>query len=174
MNESESYIYGLLITDGSLYLSTRNRGRITLEVSEKDKDIVEKLYNEIPNSTIRERTRNTNFKIGYSTKIFSNTRLEFREKLISQGFPTKNKTLVASTPSVNYNQYHFWRGVIDGDGSLGITGNNKPFISLVTKSENLKNEYLNFLFTELGITKNINRNNRDNIYNIYIYLGIML
>lgn len=69
MNESESYIYGLLITDGSLYLSTRNRG---------------------------------------------------------------------------------------------------PFISLVTKSENLKNEYLNFLFIELGITKNINRNNRDNIYNIYL------
>lgn len=168
MNESESYIYGLLITDGSLYLSTRNRGRVTLEVNEKDKDIVEKLYNEIPNSKIKERTRNTNFKNEYSTKIFSNSRLEFREKLISQGFPVKDKTLVASIPSINFNKYHFWRGVIDGDGSLGITSNNIPFISLVTKSENLKNEYLNFLFTELGVIKNINRNKRDDVYNIYL------
>lgn len=173
MNESESYIYGLLITDGSLYLSTRNRGRVTLEVNEKDKDIVEKLYNEIPNSKIKERTRNTNFKNEYSTKIFFNSRLEFREKLISQGFPVKDKTLVASIPSINFNKYHFWRGVIDGDGSLGITSNNIPFISLVTKSENLKNEYLNFLFTELGVIKNINRNKRDK-YIIYTYLGITL
>lgn len=168
MNESESYIYGLLITDGSLYLSTRNRGKVTLEVSEKDHDIVEKLYNEIPNSSIRERIRNTNFKSNYTTKIFSNTRLEFRNKLICQGFPLKNKTLNADTPNIEYNKYHFWRGVIDGDGSLGLTGNNRPFLSLTTKSENLKNKYLNFLLEELGIIKNINRNKRDNIYNVFL------
>ena len=149
MNESESYIYGLLITDGSLYLSTRNRGKVTLEVSEKDHDIVEKLYNEIPSSSIRERIRNTNFKSNYTTKIFSNTRLEFRNKLICQGFPLKNKTLNANTPNIEYNKYHFWRGVIDEDGSLGLTGNNRPFLSLTTKSENLKNK-------------------RDNTYNIFL------
>ena len=61
MNENESYIFGLLITDGSMYLTTRNRGKVTLEVSEKDFDIVEKLFNEIPGSKIHTRTRNTNF-----------------------------------------------------------------------------------------------------------------
>ena len=50
MNSIESYIYGLLITDGNLSLSTRNRGRVILEISEKDEDIIDKLLTLIPNS----------------------------------------------------------------------------------------------------------------------------
>ena len=42
LNEIESYIFGLLITDGSLYLTSRNRGKVSLEVSYIDLDIVEK------------------------------------------------------------------------------------------------------------------------------------
>lgn len=135
MNKEESYIYGLLITDGSLSLRTRNRGKVSLEVSKKDEDIIYKLCNLIPNSHQRERTRDTNFKKDYTTKIFSNTRREFREKLISQGFPVINKTLNASPPILDYSEFDFWRGVIDGDGSIGITSKDIPFISLVTKSE---------------------------------------
>ena len=71
MNKLESYVYGLLITDGSLNLSTRNRGKVTLEVNNKDSDIVEKLYKVIPNSSVRERTRTTNFSKNFvTTKIF--------------------------------------------------------------------------------------------------------
>ena len=169
MNEVDSYIYGLLITDGNLNLRTRNRGKVTLEVSIKDSDIVEKLYSVIPGSNpIRERTRTTNFSESYVSKIFSNTKLEFRQKLINQGFPIKNKTLYANTPKVPYKKYDFWRGVIDGDGSLGFTGEGIPFVSLVTKSEILKDEYLKFLNEEFGIVKNIHRNKRDNVYNIYL------
>ena len=98
----------------------------------------------IPNSHIRERNRTTNFKSNYTTSIFSNTRIEFRQKLISQGFPTQNKTLNADIPKVEFNKYHFWRGVIGGDGSLGLTGKGVPFVSLITKSEYLKNSYLQF------------------------------
>ena len=64
MNSIESYIYGLLITDGNLSLSIRNRGRVILEISEKDEDIIDKLLTLIPNSHKRFRTRNTNFKKG--------------------------------------------------------------------------------------------------------------
>jgi hypothetical protein len=38
-----SYLIGLLQTDGNVYETTRNRGRITLELSEKDCDIIEKI-----------------------------------------------------------------------------------------------------------------------------------
>ena len=169
MNEIDSYIYGLLITDGCLMLSTRNRGKVYLEVSIKDGDIIDKLCNLIPDSNqIRYRTRNTNFSNNYSTKIFSNTKKDFRDKLINQGFPTKEKTLNANTPVISYNKYHFWRGVIDGDGSLGFTKTGIPFVSLVTKSEYLKIKYLEFLKEELGIEKNINRNKRDGVYNIIV------
>ena len=45
LNRIESYIFGLLITDGNIYFAKeRNRGRVTLEISERDKDIVEKLH----------------------------------------------------------------------------------------------------------------------------------
>lgn len=59
MNENESYIFGLLITDGNLSLNTRNRGKVTLEINKRDEDIIEKLFNLIPNSKIHERVRNT-------------------------------------------------------------------------------------------------------------------
>ena len=139
-----SYIYGLLITDGSLYLTTRNRGKIVLEVSEKDRDIIEKLVETIPNSNIKIRTRSTMFKSNYTTFSFTNHRREFREELISYGFPIRDKTLLSSIPSVDYDERYFWKGVIDGDGSIGITHceQPEPFISLVTKSENLKENFL--------------------------------
>ena len=119
MNSIESYIYGLLITDGNLSLSTRNRGRVILEISEKDEDIIDKLLTLIPNSHKRFRTRNTNFKKGYKCVIFVNYRKEFRDKLICEGFPIENKTINADVPITSYGEPAFWRGVIDGDGSIG-------------------------------------------------------
>lgn len=168
MNENESYIFGLLITDGSMCLNTRNRGNVRLEVSEKDFDIVEKLFNEIPGSKISSRIRNTNFSKNYKTSIFSNYKKEFRDFLINCGFPIKDKTNLADKPKIDFNIPNFWRGVIDGDGSIGITSKGLPFISLVTKSENLKESYLSFLKDNFKIEKKINRNKRDNVYNIMV------
>jgi len=170
MNKIDSYIFGLLITDGSLYLTTRNRGKVTLEVQERDFDIVQKLYNIIENSKIHTRTRKTNFSNGkdYTTVLFTNHLKVFRDGLISCGFPIKEKTLNANIPTVSFEKYDFWRGVIDGDGSIGFTSTGIPFISLVTKSENLKINYLRFLKDELGIEKHLNRNKRDNVYNIIV------
>lgn len=166
--EEKSYVYGLLGADGSLSLLERNRGKITLEVNSKDSDITEKLYHLIPNSTIRERTRNTNFKENYITTIFSNSRLEFRQEMIAFGLPIVDKTNTIGPPLQEYSKRDFWRGVIDGDGSLGFTGQGRPFVSLVTKSENLKVAYCNFLLEEFGIVKEISRNKRDNVYNIMV------
>lgn len=168
MNEFESYLYGLLITDGNLSLSTRNRGKVQLEVSIKDKDIIEKLYNNIPNSSIIQRERDTNFSNNYHSIIWYNSRLEFRTQLINWGFPIENKTLTANVPKVEYSEKDFWRGVIDGDGSLGYINDGSPFISLVTKSEFLKEAYLLFLFNNFQIRKNINRNVRDEAFNIIL------
>ncbi len=91
MNKQESYIYGLLITDGSMYLDSRNRGKVTLEVTEKDRDIVEKLVTIVPNSYIHKRERDTNFKKNYKSVIFANYQLEFRQFLIECGFPAIEK-----------------------------------------------------------------------------------
>lgn len=168
MNEIESYIYGLLVTDGNLYLTSRNRGRVTLEISEKDTDIIDKLVSLIPKSRKRRRTRSTNFKKNVNFVSFTNYQKEFRDNLIKEGYPTSNKTENANAPIVSYDEVSFWRGVIDGDGSIGITSNGEPFVSFATKSEKLKNEYLDFLNKRFNIVKHINRNTRDNIYNIMV------
>ena len=167
MNNLESYVFGLLVTDGTIYFAKeRNRGKVTLEISEKDKDIVEKLHRLYPESHIRVRTRSTNFSPSYTSYSFVNGMLSFRTWLVNSGFPGTNKTMLASIPTVNFSPVDFWRGVIDGDGSIGFTKKNIPFVSLVTKSENLKIEFLKFLKLEFGIEKTLVRNKRDGIYNI--------
>lgn len=169
MNDIESYIFGLLVTDGSLYLSKKgNKGKVILEVNNKDSDIIYKLYNIIPNSSVRQRIRNTNFKNNYKTEIFSNSRKEFREFLILNGFQVFKKSENVGPPNSTYNEIHFWRGIIDGDGSIGITSKNIPFISFVTISENLKNNYVKFIEKTLNRKIKTTRNKRDNAYNIMI------
>lgn len=169
MNENESYIFGLLMTDGCLELRERNRGKISLEISYNDRDIIDKLIKIVPKSMITERTRQTNFKKQYHSITFNNFELSFRTFLIENGFPTTDKTNNATIPINDYSEIDFWRGVIDGDGSLGITKDNRPFISLTTKSEQLKNFYCDFLYRRFDITKNVKRNKRDNIYNILVF-----
>lgn len=168
MDKNESYIFGILITDGSLYLANRNKGGVRLEISEKDEDLIDKLVEIIPNSSKRKRTRTTNFSKEYCSVSFNNYQKEYRDRLIENGFPTHNKTINANIPSCEYDEISFWRGVIDGDGSVGITNKNEPFISLVTKSEFLKEEYLKFLFKNFNISKKASRNKRDNVYNIMV------
>ena len=168
MDKIESYVYGILITDGSLYLQTKNKGKVQLEISEKDEDLVDKLVEVVPNSSKTKRVRTTNFSKEYHSVCFNNCQKEYRDNLIKNGFPTSNKTINANIPSCEYDEISFWRGVIDGDGSVGITSKNEPFISLVTKSEFLKEEYLKFLFKNFNITKKLNRNKRDNVYNIVV------
>ena len=163
-----SYLYGLLITDGNFYFQNKNKSRVTLELSIKDRDIIEKIEKIVPNSTIRFRTRDTNFKKKFTSIIFSNCRKDFADLFIKAGFPIENKTDNAGAPSTEYIEKDFWRGVIDGDGSLGFTKDGEPFVSLVTKSEKMKDDYLNFLFRVFSIQKKISRNNRDNVYNIVI------
>ena len=36
MNQFESYLFGLILTDGSVYLTTRNRGKIKIEIQRSD------------------------------------------------------------------------------------------------------------------------------------------
>ena len=168
MTNFESYVFGLLITDGSLSLQSRNRGKVQLELNSKDAQLLQELYNKIPGSSLKERIRNTNFKENYNSTTWSNSRLEFRTWLITNGFPTENKTWNACLPNSVFSERDFWRGAIDGDGSIGFTANGIPFISFTTKSEILKVELLKLLKEKFNIVKNINRNKRDNIYNIII------
>lgn len=165
----DSYLFGLILTDGSLYFNTRNRGKVQIELSYDDKDIIEKIQEHFYyKSYINTRNRDTNFIKNYKSIIWSCYQQEFREELLKLGMPKNNKSELANTPLAKYNKNAFWRGVIDGDGSIGITKNNEPFISLVIVSEQLAQKFLMFLKDEFNIIKIVNRNKRDNVYNITV------
>lgn len=168
LNKFESYVYGLILTDGSIYLTTRNRGKITIELKRQDEELLLKLQKQIPHSKITRRTRNTNFKQNSETSILSNYQKEFRDFFLSVGIPSKNKSIIGTIPNTLFSESDFWRGVIDGNGSLGYTNNNEPFVSLVVKSEMLKDAFLELINIKFNIRKCIKPNTRDNVYNIIL------
>ena len=174
-NEECSYLYGLFITDGFLTTRQRDNGKIDyslgIELQEKDKDILEKIYQLLPEGHIYSRIRDTNFKTNYSCYSFYYLKQDFLLWLIEKGFPLKNKTENACPPNWEYDENAFWRGVIDGDGSIGLRYTRNilyPFISLTTKSEPLKLAYHEYLLKTINFNEKNHRNKRDNIYNITI------
>ena len=58
----QAYMYGFIQTDGHMSKETRDRGRVTVEVSEQDRGVLETFATLIPyHSNISTRTRTTNF-----------------------------------------------------------------------------------------------------------------
>lgn len=168
--EEYAYFYGLLLADGNLYESTRNRGKLSIEMNISCYPILIELQNLFfnYNSSLRTRTRITNFSNGIEKRYCSLTfhSLELRNIFKSMGFPVGKKCEIVDTPNCKYNENAFWRGYIDGNGSFSITAKNIPIVSVGMKSDKLKEKYLNYLFRITGETKNVNRNKRDDFYNI--------
>jgi hypothetical protein len=161
-----SYFIGFAQTDGHLQKNTRNRGKLTFELSIKDIDIIHKLAALIPyNHTISVRIRKTNFKDVCACICLTIHDLEFRTFINALGVPYGNKSKVIKPPTISYSEVDYWRGVIDGDGSLGFTADGRPFISLVSSSTKLIRAYEDFLFRITGAKRHANRNNRDQVYN---------
>lgn len=165
-----SYLIGFVQADGCLLEFTRGRGRMSIELSVRDTSILEKLKEIIPvNSSIRTRTRDTNFKKNYESVGLFVYDKDFRHTLKYYGVPIGNKSKIIHPPKQKYNEVDYWRGIIDGDGSIGFTENGRPFISLVTTSDDLFKEYCSFIYKHIGIKHNPKRNTRDNAYNIALF-----
>lgn len=169
MNEFDSYLYGLIVTDGCIYLQKgSNKGKVTIELQRGDEPLLLELCKHVPSARISRRTRDTNFKDGCESSTFAESNGWFRGRLFAQGMMMRNKSIVGAPPNGRYVESAFWRGVFDGNGSNGMTSMNKPFISLTTKSEPLKEALCDLLEREFGIKKNVNRNKRDGVYNIML------
>jgi hypothetical protein len=169
-NPDYAYMFGFLQTDGHLSKSTRNRGRLSVEVSKEDEAILWAFKNLLPfNSSITERRRNTNFTEDYPSVIWRVYDQEFRDYLESWGLFYGKKSDLIDLPNCKFSQADYFRGLIDGDGSLGLTSQGFPFISLVTSSSKIATGYLQLIKTITGKEKTSQRNKRDNVYNIAVF-----
>lgn len=164
-----AYMIGFIMSDGNLYKQSGNKGRMCIEIQKQDDHILKEMGSLVDcNYSIRERTRNTNFKDNYTSVRLTICDFNFRNELIRVGVPEGKKFDICDIPKVDYSEIDFWRGIIDGDGSLGLTSQNIPFISLITNSENLANSYIKFLEKYSGKKKTSTRNNRDKNFNIMV------
>lgn len=147
-DEPSWYFYGLLLADGHLS-SKGNYVGISLE--QKDREILEK-YKDWLKSTVNIYTETTkHYKTGTETTMCS-VRFgdkEIRRNLESQGMAPK-KSMKESVPNF-YNisnplARHFWRGVVDGDGSLS----KKNTVLSLVGSYNICKSFSEFNFTVCG------------------------
>ena len=171
ITKETSYLIGLIQTDGHLRESTRNRGSLSIELSYKDKDIIDKIAALIPyNYKIFSRTRNTNFSQNYQSIGLRVCQKEFRDFLKTCNVPIGRKSASVAPPNFpTLSKIDYIRGLIDGDGSLGFSKTGLPFITFTTDSDSLKNYVLDF-FNEISNSNyDFHRNKRDNIYNLSFF-----
>lgn len=175
-SENLNYIIGFLQGDGHHSENTRNRGKIHIKLSEKDIDILdklEKILTPVVNVRRANRVENTKFKVyeylNYKTVHLTIFNLEFRIA-IKPYVPVGKKSNIIEPPYSlsNFSKRDYIRGLIDADGSIGISKNNRPFISLCVSSEKLKDFLIKDIEEITGLKKEINRNTRDNVYNIML------
>lgn len=165
-----AYMFGFLQADGHLYSNTRNRGKLTLELKVQDKWLVEQFARLVPfYSSIKTCTRKTNFSEAYTSVTWAVHDRSFREALIAKGLPVGKKSDIIGIPDGEFAQVDYYRGVMDADGSLGMTTQGIPFASLITVSESLAACYTAFIFEKIGCRKKTERNQRDKVFNIAVF-----
>ncbi len=169
-NPFYAYLFGLIQTDGHLYQNSRNRGRLSIELGKRDEELLLELQKRFPfHSSISERKRNTNFSNEYVSVTWKVFDKRFRDFLIENGMNCGRKSEMISKPVCKCSKIDYFRGLIDGDGSLGLTANGFPFLSFITASSEIAVEYLDFLKSITGKEKTSVKNTRDNVFNIAVY-----
>lgn len=165
-----SYCLGFILGDGHI---SSEKYRLSIELSSRDEDIIYKIKEVIDyefkvSCSISTRTRDTQFKKSYQSIILRLNSKPVISTLVAMGIPKGKKSETISKPSCDFSEIDLIRGYIDSDGSLGLTANNRPFISAVISSDSFKDFFLDFILRNLGIKKSINRNTRDNVYNVFM------
>lgn len=163
-----SYLVGLLQSDGHHSGSTDAKGRIEIEMNERDGEVLHALQQHIPYySSITRRSRTTNFGPNESIMLgFYNQ--EARQTLEAYGVPVGRKSYIVAPPTLPHIEPDYVRGVLDADGSVGFTGKAMPFVSVVLTSDAMAEYFTEVVRKVCGVERTLKRNTRDNVYNLLV------
>ncbi|MEU4484223.1 hypothetical protein AB0H94_04890 [Streptomyces purpurascens] len=96
-----AYMFGFLQADGHLAKGTGQKGRLTVEINARDIGLLRQFQKLTPYySSVRERTRSTNFAETHNSAIWSLCSLEARTKLNELGLPYGRKSAEITPPRV--------------------------------------------------------------------------
>ncbi|WP_206340102.1 hypothetical protein [Blastococcus litoris] len=162
---AHAYFFGFAQTDGSHYAGTRQRGRLTIELSECDDALLHTFTTLFDvHSRVSYRQRTTNFG-AHRSATWTLCDLAFRRELTELGLPPGRKAVTAAPPITAFSVRDYARGLVDGDGSVGFTGTGLPFVSFVTASEALARFFCAQVSAVSGARRNPARNSRDGVFN---------
>lgn len=165
-----AYMFGFLQADGHLSQSTRDRGRLAVEINVRDVHILHEFKELTPYySSITERVRSTNFSTRSHTAIWAVSSLEARSIINSLGIPYGKKSRTIKPPRVDFSRPDYLRGIIDADGSLGWTAQGFPFLALTSASTAIAAYLCHYTKKITGTERTITRTKRDDVYNICYY-----
>lgn len=163
-DEFSAYFIGLIQSDGFL-----SRKRVGIELNYIDRSILEQIQERLGGKII-DRSRRTNFSDCSELSEWRLNSVEFVKCLNHIGISCGKKSKIAlPIPVKNELEFHYVRGLIDGDGSLCISSQSIPIIGFTTASTAMRDYFSEYL-NKLGIQSQPNRNKRDNIYNFCVQL----
>ncbi|WP_406458721.1 hypothetical protein OH768_29895 [Streptomyces sp. NBC_01622] len=162
-----AYMFGFLQADGHLHQGAGQKGRLSVELNARDIELLRQFQKLTPYySSIRERTRSTNFAETAHSAVWSLCSLEARTRINELGLPYGRKSKNITPPPGEFSQRDYLRGVIDADGSVGYTSKGFPFVSLTTASTAIGHWLRQYAKNVTGAERNLKRNARDGIYNL--------
>ena len=139
------YILGLAITDGNVFFKTKNGG--TFEIKSIDYDILDKIRNLVCKESIISIVDNRIYRLRFFNKVIN--------KWLIDHECVPNKTKIVKFPNVPKEYVsHFLRGLIDGDGSIGLYP--APLVRFDSASYDLISGVQKTLET-IGVSCNINK-----------------
>jgi hypothetical protein len=164
-----AYLIGLLQTDGSHHGSLDGKGKVQLELSARDADVLPRLAAMLPcYSSIRRRTRDTNFSQGYESATLGFYNQAVRRALAGLGVPPGRKSRTIRPLAEPFAKADYVRGLLDGDGAVGFSGKGAPFVSFVTASKPMAEFYCEVVQEVCGVTRSSRPNQRDGVANILV------
>lgn len=166
-----AYFVGLAQTDGHHSGDLRGKGRLEIELSARDAAVLERLAALLPcYASVGRRTRTTNFSRSrvHETAILRIYDRTVRRELAALGVVVGPKSDKVAPPPVPCSRTDYWRGVVDGDGSLGFTAAGRPFVSLVSASPALTQGFADLLHDVTGAVRTPRPNTRDGVVNLMV------
>ena len=164
-----AYLFGFLQGDSHHAAGSRQRGRVQTEIAQRDVELLREFQRIVPYpSSIRFRTRTTNFAADYTSATWTVHALEARTDLRKLGLPTGRKAAIIAPPTVAFSRPDYLRGLIDADGSIGFTAKGWPFVSIATTSEAIAAFFSAQVLQVTGATRKPGRNVRDGAFNVMV------
>lgn len=159
ITEEQAYWVGFLMGDGNVTIRKRGCPRITIQLHKKDKDHLIKFKNFLKAENPVKDAKNKN-REHYRIQV---TSCEIAYDLSKFGV-VPNKTLIANIKLLKNNK-HFWRGLIDADGSIKYNLKKNKYLVSLTGSKNIIYDFCKYVNNNFG-TK-INPSARKNTNGVF-------